>query len=242
MKDRPFPKFSRSTGFLVASSALIGVFFSAGLAIPLYNTFRVEDGITDGDLALTTVAYLGMTALSLLMFGRLSNHLGRRPLVVAALACTIAACLVLMQVHSLPVLITGRVLQGLACGIASTAARDAGIRRSCLGSRRDVARGSHPAVPARQCNGGCRSGRLEQWWNARGVDSRVPKRTRGNARHPIPDFLRRWRSPGPHRGSVVAFPCSGGCCDMLCRSRSPDGRHLSCGQPPCRTSSAACEQ
>jgi MFS family permease len=101
---------------------LVGIFFSSGIPIPLYNTFRVSDGITDGDLALTTVAYLGVTAVSLLVFGRVSNHLGRRPVVIAAVVLAIAGCLMLMQVHSLPVLILGRVLQGLACGTASTAA------------------------------------------------------------------------------------------------------------------------
>ena len=98
------------------------MFFSSGIPVPLYNVFRVSDGITDGDLALTTVAYLGVTALALLILGRLSNYLGRRPVVIAAIVCAIAGCLVLMQVHSLPVLILGRVLQGLACGVASTAA------------------------------------------------------------------------------------------------------------------------
>lgn len=122
MLSEAVPRFSRGIAFVISSISLISVFFSAGIAIPLYNIFRVHDGITDSDLALTTVAYLGATALSLLLLGRLSNHLGRRPVVVSALAFTIMACLVLMQVHSLPVLITGRVLQGVACGLASTAA------------------------------------------------------------------------------------------------------------------------
>lgn len=121
-KTGPTHALPRPAAFAVASAALISIFFSSGVPIALYNTFRVDDGITDGDLALTTVCYLGVTALSLLVFGRLSNHLGRRPVVITAIALAIAGCLVLTQVHSLPVLITGRVLQGLACGIASTAA------------------------------------------------------------------------------------------------------------------------
>jgi MFS family permease len=112
----------RPAAFLVASAALIAVFLSSGTPIPLYNTFRVEDGITDANLALTTVLYLVATALSLLVFGRLSNHLGRRPVIITAVACSIAGCIVLMQVHTLPLLVGGRVLQGLACGIASSAA------------------------------------------------------------------------------------------------------------------------
>ena len=119
---RLIPTLRRPVAFAAASTTLLGTFFSSGIPVPLYNVFRVSDGITDRDLALTTVAYLGVTALSLLVFGRLSNHLGRRPVVLAAIACAIAGCLVLMQVHSLPTLIAGRVLQGLACGVASTAA------------------------------------------------------------------------------------------------------------------------
>ena len=78
MSTRRPPTLPRPAGFVAASAALIGVFVSSGVPIPLYNVFRVSDGITNGDLALTTVAYLGVTAVSLLMFGRLSNHLGRR--------------------------------------------------------------------------------------------------------------------------------------------------------------------
>ena len=122
MSTRRPPTLPRPAGFVAASAALIGVFVSSGVPIPLYNVFRVSDGITNGDLALTTVAYLGVTAVSLLMFGRLSNHLGRRRVVIAAIACAVAGCLVLMQVHSLPTLIAGRALQGMACGVASTAA------------------------------------------------------------------------------------------------------------------------
>lgn len=112
MSARRLPSLPRPAGFVAASAALIGIFFSSGIPVPLYNVFRVQDGITNADLALTTVCYLGVTALSLLVFGRLSNHLGRRPVVVAAVVLAIAGCLVLMQVHSLPVLILGRVLQG----------------------------------------------------------------------------------------------------------------------------------
>lgn len=112
----------RPAAFAVASAALLATFLSSGVPVPLYNMFRVSDGITDGDLALTTVTYLGFTALSLLVLGRVSNHLGRRPTVIAALLCAVAGCAVMTQVHSLPVLLAARMLQGLACGLASTAA------------------------------------------------------------------------------------------------------------------------
>ncbi|MGO1544925.1 MAG: MFS transporter [Gulosibacter sp.] len=115
-------RLPRPAAFIAATLALIGCFFASGVPVPLYNIFRVEDGITDADLALTTVMYLLVTALSLLVLGRLSNHLGRRAVVIGALVFAVAGCVVLTQVHSLPVLILGRVLQGIACGMASAAA------------------------------------------------------------------------------------------------------------------------
>lgn len=114
-------RFSPTTTFVVVAVTFILVFMAAGVPIPLYNTYRVDDGITNADLAITTVCYLATTALALLLLGRLSDHLGRRPVAIAAVVAAIAGCLVLSQVSTVPILVTGRVLQGLACGLASAA-------------------------------------------------------------------------------------------------------------------------
>ncbi|MDT3441479.1 hypothetical protein [Pseudofrankia sp. BMG5.37] len=74
--------------FVVGSATLILTFLASGTPIPLYSTYRLEDGISNSGLALTTVIYFAMTALSLLLLGRLSNHLGRRPVGIAALLST----------------------------------------------------------------------------------------------------------------------------------------------------------
>jgi MFS family permease len=58
---------------------------------------------------------------ALLILGRLSNHHGRRPVSIAALLVAIAGCITLLFVHSFPVLLLGRALQGLAAGLASSA-------------------------------------------------------------------------------------------------------------------------
>lgn len=103
------------------SVVLAMVFLASGTPIPLYNTFRMQDGITDRDLAITTVAYLAMTAVSLLFLGRLSDHVGRKPVALAAVTSAVAGLVVLMNVHGAGLLMLGRVLQGVACGIASSA-------------------------------------------------------------------------------------------------------------------------
>src|SRR4051812_6898821 len=59
--------------------------------------------------------------VALVVLGRVSNHVGRRPVAIAALLLTAAGTLLLTQVHGVEPLIAGRVLQGIGCGLASSA-------------------------------------------------------------------------------------------------------------------------
>ena len=96
------------------------VFAAAGTPIPLYNTYRAEDGINNADLGIVSVGYFVAAAASLLVFGRLSNYLGRRPVGLAALVSAALACLLLIGMRGVLPLLVARVLQGLACGLASS--------------------------------------------------------------------------------------------------------------------------
>jgi MFS family permease len=56
----------------------------------------------------------------LLVFGRLSHHVGRRPVAITSLLVLVAGCLVLLDVHHIAVLIAGRALMGVGAGLASS--------------------------------------------------------------------------------------------------------------------------
>ena len=107
--------------FVAATASLVLVFAGSGTPIPLFNTYRAEDGITNADLAMVSVVYLVAAASSLLVLGRLSNHLGRRPVAIAGLALAALACLILIGTHGVHHLMAARLLQGLAVGIAASA-------------------------------------------------------------------------------------------------------------------------
>ena len=115
---------SRRATFVVASASLIWTFFASGTPVPLYNTYRAENGLTSADLVLTTVVYLASTAAALLVLGRLSDHLGRRPIAALALASSLAGALVLMHVEAVGWLVAGRVLQGVACVLYSVSSAE----------------------------------------------------------------------------------------------------------------------
>jgi MFS family permease len=104
-----------------ASCAFVLVFATAGTPIPLYNIYQAQDGITKGGLGLVSAGYFVAAALALLVLGRLSNFLGRKPIAITALTCAAASCVLLLIMDGLTPLLLARVLQGLSCGLASGA-------------------------------------------------------------------------------------------------------------------------
>jgi MFS family permease len=106
---------------VAATCSLVAVFAASASPIPLYGLYSRSDALTHADLALTAVAYFVAVMAALLVLGRLSNHVGRRPVALAALGVTALGCLILTQVHSVAPLIAGRMLQGLGAGLASSA-------------------------------------------------------------------------------------------------------------------------
>ncbi|MGY3568187.1 MFS transporter [Sinomonas sp. RB5] len=108
-------------GFVAAAISFLAVFAAGATPIPLYDTYRTENRLTNDEFSLVTVAYFACAVFALLVLGRLSNHHGRRPFAIAALLLAVAGCITLLFVHSFLPLLIGRSLQGLAAGLASSA-------------------------------------------------------------------------------------------------------------------------
>lgn len=106
--------------FLSAVVSLVAAFAAVGSTIPLFNIYRAEDGFTNTGISMTVVAYSAATLTTLLVLGRLSNHLGRRPTAITSLGLLLLGCLLLLNVHDIGILIAGRLLMGLGAGLASS--------------------------------------------------------------------------------------------------------------------------
>ncbi|TDW77287.1 MFS transporter [Kribbella pratensis] len=106
--------------FAAAVISLTAVFAAVGSTIPLFNIYRAQEGFTNADISLTVVAYSAATLSTLLFLGRLSNHLGRRPVAVTSLELLAVACLLLLSVHDIGMLIAARLLMGFGAGLASS--------------------------------------------------------------------------------------------------------------------------
>src|SRR3954466_12459626 len=98
-------RLSGGAAFAVASCGLVLVFAAAGAPIPLYNTYGAADRLGHEAFALAPGGYFVTAAVALLTLGRLSNHVGRRPVSLAAIACAAAGSLLLTGVHGVGLLL-----------------------------------------------------------------------------------------------------------------------------------------
>lgn len=106
--------------FLSAVVSLVVSFAAAAAPIPLYNTYRTEDGFTNAGISMAVVAYAAGTITALLVLGRLSNHLGRRVTAIISLSLLLLGCLLLLNVLDIDTLLAGRLLVGVGTGLASS--------------------------------------------------------------------------------------------------------------------------
>lgn len=93
------------------------VMMGTTLPTPLYPDFSAHFGFGDAQTTVLFAVYaLGVLA-ALVLFGRLSETLGRKPLLAVGVALTFASAVVFIVGEPLPILYIGRVLSGLAAGI-----------------------------------------------------------------------------------------------------------------------------
>lgn len=113
--------FGKTGAFVAASVSLIATYAASATPIPLYGLYRSADNLSYTAFALSSVVYFAGAVSALLFLGRLSNHFGRRGTALLTLALMACAGLSFLDLHSATPLLIGRLLQGLACGLASTA-------------------------------------------------------------------------------------------------------------------------
>lgn len=109
---------SRPLCFAVASLTYVSLMASAGVPAPLYTLYESGFAISSGAITGSYAAYIFAAAVAMLTVGRLSDHVGRRPVVFAAIGLAIGACVVLIRLDGPHSLVVGRVLQGLVVGLA----------------------------------------------------------------------------------------------------------------------------
>jgi MFS family permease len=105
------------TGFVLAAIAFFVVMLGTTLPTPLYPLF--EQRYSFGSLLVTVIfaIYAFGVIGGLVLFGNLSDRVGRKPVLLAGLALSAASALLFLLADSLVPIYVGRVVSGLSAGI-----------------------------------------------------------------------------------------------------------------------------
>lgn len=113
---------NRMRTFIGAASTLIVCFTTSSAPIPLMSVYREMLALSNADVANSIVAYFLGCILTLVFFARLSNYFGRKPVVITTLLLAMTASFTFVVMDNVWAFNLGRFLQGLSCGLASSAA------------------------------------------------------------------------------------------------------------------------
>ncbi|WP_329104802.1 MFS transporter [Micromonospora sp. NBC_01699] len=110
-----------AVGFWLLASIVVAFLAGSSAPTPLYAIYQAEWGFSPITVTLVFGVYALAVLVALLTVGSLSDHVGRRPVLIAAIAVQAATMLVFAAADGVPELMAARVLQGLSTGAAAGA-------------------------------------------------------------------------------------------------------------------------
>lgn len=115
------PNLPRNASFWLLAALLALFLFAASAPSPLYALYQARWGFSSITLTAIYAVYALGALAALLVTGRLSDHVGRRRMVVLALVIQIAGLVAFIAAQGEDMLYLGRTLQGVGTGIATGA-------------------------------------------------------------------------------------------------------------------------
>src|SRR6516164_7782391 len=111
-------RLSGRPAVFVLASLIVGLLASSAAPTPLYAVYQARWHFTP----ITTTVVFGVYALAvlagLLTMGKLSDHVGRRPVLLTAIAVHAGSLVIFATATGVPALLSARVIQGLSTGAA----------------------------------------------------------------------------------------------------------------------------
>jgi len=118
----PVSSTSSAAGRVTGGAVIAVLFMGSTLLTPLYELYESNYGFSAFVLVLLYSVYVIGNLLALFFFGQLSDRIGRKPLVFAALGLAATSAAVFLIAENLVWLFLARVISGLAVGIGSGSA------------------------------------------------------------------------------------------------------------------------
>ena len=109
--------FSRELAAVVSAYLLIVVMMAGTLPTPLYSLYAQQLGLSPLWITMVFAMYALAILAALLLFGRLSDSLGRLPVIAISLGLTLLCLLTFIFRPTLSGLFVARAFSGLAVGL-----------------------------------------------------------------------------------------------------------------------------
>jgi hypothetical protein len=107
------------TVFSFAGAMLIAA--SSSAVTPLYRLYQASMHLTPFWITVVFATYVASLLAALLTVGGLSDYVGRKPVILAALLLNAVAMVLFAEAHDVGQLILARAVQGLSVGVGTTA-------------------------------------------------------------------------------------------------------------------------
>ncbi|WP_431278911.1 MFS transporter [Leifsonia poae] len=104
--------------FVGSALAFVAVAFSVGAPSPLFVLYQHEWGFADWMLTVAFAIYAITLLVTLLIAGSLSDHIGRRPVLIGGLGLIIVAMVLFLFAQDIGWIIVARAVQGVGTGAA----------------------------------------------------------------------------------------------------------------------------
>lgn len=115
------PTLSRQASFRLLAAVMLALMFAASAPTPLYVVYESRWDFSAIVLTAVFAVYALALLIALLTTGRLSDYLGRRPVLAAGLVVQVAAMAAFLLAQGVAMLFVARTLQGVGTGIATAA-------------------------------------------------------------------------------------------------------------------------
>jgi MFS family permease len=109
---------SGTAALVLLASLVVSLLAASSAPTPIYAIYQAEWGFSPITTTIVFGSYAVSVLVSLLTLGKLSDHVGRKPVLLVALVVEAATMVVLATAGGVPELLAGRVVQGLATGAA----------------------------------------------------------------------------------------------------------------------------
>jgi MFS family permease len=111
-------RLSGRPAVFVLASLIVALLASSAAPTPLYAIYQAKWHFTPITTTVVFGVYAMAVLISLLTVGKLSDHVGRRPVLLTALAVHAGSLVIFVTATGVPELLAARVVQGLSTGAA----------------------------------------------------------------------------------------------------------------------------